>query len=125
MHTCEKSDFMFARFCESFPSLFPSPSDNLFRTHTLYKYYRYVYLEQFCISLFYIYFMHIRAKLIQRESVYYVFTSDFPDYKFFSKLGTEWKINFKMVKQPAVERNISVSTEYSGTSVFRRIFKYA
>jgi len=62
---------------------------------------------------------------MQRESVYYVFTSDFPDYKFFSKLGTEWKINFKMVKQPAVERNVSMSTEYSGISVFRGIFKYA
>lgn len=70
--------------------------------HTLYE--CYMYLEQFCISLFNIYFMHIRAKLIQRESVYYVFTSDFPDYKFFSKLGTEWKINFKMVKHSLQSR---------------------
>lgn len=49
-------------------------------TYILYTYYIYIYiyLKQFCISLFNIYFMHIRAKLMQRESEYYAFTSDFP-----------------------------------------------
>lgn len=99
IYTREKSDSAFAKLAKVSPRHRATYST---RT-TLYKYY--MYLEQFRISLFDIYFMHIRAKLIQRGSVYYVFTSDFPDYKFFSKLGTEWKINFKMVKQSAVERS--------------------